>query len=113
MLVKIIIIIAAIAIGVFIFSEEITSLFPQTTQITNSMKNDISLIQKNTMKDVEEKIDFTINETGNKIEVIKNSSKTIISDKIEKNNPLPKISQDISTTIKNSTSSIVNILPKP
>lgn len=113
MILKIIIISIILLVGGYFFADEISKLFPQTTKVVQSIKDDATIIQKNVTDDISKKASNSINEVTDKIDDIKNSSKTILSEEIEKNNPIPKISQGISETVTNSTSAITKILPKP
>lgn len=110
---KIIIIALIIIIGGYFFADELMTLFPQTSEVVNSINEDFDDIKKNTIDGVNTKLNDTLTGAGNKINDIKNSSKTIISDELQENNPIPKISKDISETITNSTSTITEIFTKP
>ena len=102
MLKRIIVIASILAIGVFVFSSEITGMFPNfSNNVIEPMKENVNILGTRTVESVENGLDSSIkvvdetsNKISNKINTAKESSKDQLSEKISQVNPI-KSADDI------------------
>lgn len=99
MLKKIIVIASILTIGVFVFSSEITGMFPNfTNTVIEPMKENANVLGTRTVESVENGLDSSIkavdetsNKISNKINTAKESSKDQLSEKISQVNPIKSV----------------------
>lgn len=99
MLKRIIVIVSILAIGVFVFSSEITGMFPNfSSNVIEPMKENTNSLGTRTVESVENGLDSSIkvvdetsNKISNKINTAKESSKDQLSEKISQVNPIKSV----------------------
>src|SRR3989338_776415 len=98
MLIKIIVIASLLALGVFVFSSEISGLFPNiSSNVIEPMKENVNNLGTRTTESVENSLDSSVkavdetsNKINSKINTAKESSKDL-SEKISQINPLKSV----------------------
>ncbi|HEY4679905.1 MAG TPA: hypothetical protein VIH04_01405 [Nitrosarchaeum sp.] len=99
MIKKIIVIASILAMGIFVFSSEISGMFPNfSNNVIDPMKENVNTLGTRTIESVENGLDSSVqavDETGNKlsskINTVKESSKDQLSEKISQVNPIKSV----------------------
>ena len=99
MIKKIIVIASILAIGIFVFSSEISGMFPNfSNNVIEPMKENVNTLGTRTIESVENGLDSSVqvvdetdNKLSSKIHTVKESPKDQLSEKISQVNPIKSI----------------------